>query len=455
MTKRNPNLKEIPETMLWTLHNRASEAARADGLLRDERAVEIYRALDYDYKRSFGRADGSHAMRSLAFDTELQAFLAAHPDGVIVNLGEGLETQRFRLDTDQALWLSVDLPEAMAVRERFILPDERHRHLPISALDRSWIESVPPGRPVYVTAQGLLMYFAPQEVEELFRDLAERLPGAWFAFDHIPAWLSRKSLRGWWKTRHYRTPAMPWGINRDRIEPTLRAWVPDLAEVRPLPFAMPRGLWRGVQSVVERVPWIRHRLFGITRVRFAGGSGHPHLDGGPGRTARPAIRQAVEDPSPDRAAISQRRHHHLRLDGQNRIRQRGRRAVVRRHPRSGDWSQRRNALVSDISDRKSLIDKLTFLMQHVRILYIGQRSTAAITAVLDPNRSSTHCKRHGRSEHTSPRHCIGLLCGVYRRLVIRIALDALVNLDGYMNQTKVGRNQLLVVVWRLRIVRHH
>ena len=54
-----PNLTDAPETMLWTLHNRATEASRDDGMLRDPDAVRIYQALDYDYVRSFGRADPS------------------------------------------------------------------------------------------------------------------------------------------------------------------------------------------------------------------------------------------------------------------------------------------------------------------------------------------------------------------------------------------------------------
>jgi len=268
LTKQLSNLTGIPETMLWTLHNRVSEVTRPDGVLQDARALEIYRSLDYDFERSFGRADPSHAVRSALFDAELRTFLAAHPDGVIVNLGEGLETQRFRFADNGALWLSVDVPEAMTVRERFIAPDEQHLHLAVSALDHAWFDSVPEGRAVYITAQGLLMYFEPAEVEALFRALAARFPDAWFTFDHIPRWLSRKTLKGWWKTPHYRTPVMPWGIDCDEVEPTLRSWVPTLGEVRRLEFVFPRGMARLLMALFSRLPWLNRHLYGVTRVRF-------------------------------------------------------------------------------------------------------------------------------------------------------------------------------------------
>ncbi len=265
-----PDLFGVAETALWPLHNRASEASRADGILHDPEAIRIYRALDYDYERAFGPADASHAVRSAMFDVELRAFLDHHPDGVIVNLGEGLETQRFRVAGGDALWLSVDLPEVMAIREHFIVPDDRHRHVPRSALDRAWFDEVPKERPVYITAQGLLMYLPEDQVRRLFQDVADRFSGAWFAFDTIPRWLSRKTVKGVWrKTAYYTTPKMPWGIDRHQIGPTLRTWVPTLDEVTQLRWPRPpRGIMRWLLPVLLATPVLNRHIPVVTRVRF-------------------------------------------------------------------------------------------------------------------------------------------------------------------------------------------
>lgn len=59
----------VPETLLWTLHNRTHEAMRPDAMLRDSEAVRLYQAIDYDCTRSFGKPDGSHALRSRMFDS--------------------------------------------------------------------------------------------------------------------------------------------------------------------------------------------------------------------------------------------------------------------------------------------------------------------------------------------------------------------------------------------------
>ncbi|MDO5103672.1 MAG: class I SAM-dependent methyltransferase [Lautropia sp.] len=263
------NLTGVPETTLWTLHNRASEAERPDGCIRDPQCLAIYHALSYDYERSFGKAEPSHGVRSQLFDEKIRAFLDEHPNGVIINLGEGLETQRFRLDEpayQKASWVSVDLPEAIAMRERFIQPDARHRHVPVSALDTTWFDAIPPGRPVFITAQGLFMYFEEAEVKALVQAMAERFPGAILMFDYLSVKLSRRTLspQGWMKTKHYRTPPMPWGLDRDELQPTFSAWLGQPVAVHNVTFLFPRGFLRWFVPFAERrLPWLMNKIPGV------------------------------------------------------------------------------------------------------------------------------------------------------------------------------------------------
>lgn len=256
--------------MLWTLHNRVSEARRADGVLRDPDAIRIYEALDYEYIRSFGRAEPSHGVRSALFDEELYSFLRRYPDGVIVNLGEGLETQRFRVPGADATWFSVDLPEAIEIRERFIHSDDQHRHIARSVLDISWLGEIPRGRPIYITAQGLLMYLPEESVKELLIKLSENFSGGYLAFDSIPRSLSRKtvSTRGWKKTQYYTTPPMPWGINVNEVEATLREWVPSIDTVEQIHWKAPRGAKRWIAKAMQSFPFLGKHLPMVTRVRF-------------------------------------------------------------------------------------------------------------------------------------------------------------------------------------------
>ena len=104
----------------------------------------------------------------------------------MVALGEGLETQFWRVDNGRVRWLSVDLPATLELRRRVLPEGPRQASFAGSALDLGWLAQLDPAAPVLVTAQGLLMYFQRDEVHELIAAIAERLPGSSFVFDAVP-----------------------------------------------------------------------------------------------------------------------------------------------------------------------------------------------------------------------------------------------------------------------------
>ncbi|MFK8041442.1 class I SAM-dependent methyltransferase [Congregibacter sp.] len=267
---RPPGLTDVPETMLWTLYSRAQEAMRKDGVFSDSKAIEIYQGLDYDFERSFGRSNPMAALRARLFDERVYAFLADNPDASVVNLGEGLETQRYRLAEEVCHWYTVDLPEAIAVRERFISPDHKHEHIPLSATDRGWMEVIPDDRPVMIAAQGLFMYFREQEVRNLLRDMVARFPQCRIVFDVIPHWVSRASVlaRGLPLTRHYRTPVMPWGVHRFMLPRQLKSWIGRSCEIEFIDYpGFPRGVTKLASSMVPLVPGARHWMPMVVEIR--------------------------------------------------------------------------------------------------------------------------------------------------------------------------------------------
>ena len=263
-------LSGVPETMLWTLHNRAAEARRPDGFLRDPDCLRIYDAITHDFARSFGKPDTSHPMRSRIFDDALRPWLAAHPGGTVVELAAGLETQLQRVDDGRVQWLCVDVPEAIRVRERFLPASARCRHVEKSALDLSWLDEVDGGKGVFVTAQGLFMYFEEADVRRLFCAVVDRFAGVELMFDTIPRWISKKTLQGFGKTKHYRAPPMPWGLGQTALEPLLKTWSPRVASVETQAYGFARGPGRLLVSLSNHVPFMRDIAPAIAHVTTSG-----------------------------------------------------------------------------------------------------------------------------------------------------------------------------------------
>jgi O-methyltransferase involved in polyketide biosynthesis len=257
-TRVMPHLGGVPETMLWTLYDRACEARRSNGVLVDPDSVRMCDAIDYDFPAHFGQPSGSFAARAAAIDHLLRRWLERHPDGLIVSLGEGLEAQAHRVDNGRMRWLTVDLPAAIELREYFLTPTARFSHLAANALEPAWMDLIEPADDIFIVAQGLLMYLPPEAVKQLFVDIAKRFPSAEMAFDVIPRWFSWLTVWGVTQMPHYRLPPMPWGISRHEIEPVLRSWIPGITDVHLLDYRMPRGWPKALEDVCRALPIARN-----------------------------------------------------------------------------------------------------------------------------------------------------------------------------------------------------
>jgi O-methyltransferase involved in polyketide biosynthesis len=177
------DLSGVPETLLGNLGRRA--AAARIGALRDPVAVEVVDRLGYDFADSTGGVR-LHTARVATFDAAVRRFLGRHPAGTVVALGEGLETQFWRLDNGRVRWLTVDLPETMELRRQLLPDGPRQSSHSGSALDLGWLDELRPADPVLVTAQGLLPYFYRDQVHGLIAGIAQRLSASVLVFDVVP-----------------------------------------------------------------------------------------------------------------------------------------------------------------------------------------------------------------------------------------------------------------------------
>lgn len=266
-----PELTGVSETLLWTLYYRAQEAARPDGVIRDPLAVELVERVDYPFAERLGRG-GARAqwqgLRAATFDARVRDFLAEHPGGTVVALGEGLETQFWRVDDARVRWVGVDLPAAGALRRQVLPQHARRRQLDVSVLDEAWTEEVDPSHGVLVTAQGLFMYLARAEVHSLVAMLARRFPGGELVFDGVPQWTSAVTTRRQASAGGTMSaPPMPWAMN-GREAHALRA-LPGVRAVVRLHPPRGRGLLHGLLlPAMERAPGLDDLLLSIWSARF-------------------------------------------------------------------------------------------------------------------------------------------------------------------------------------------
>lgn len=253
------HLTAISETALLTLHQRATEAARPDGIIEDPLAITLRAGLGYDYHH-FGRTHQATALRALAFDAATRRYLQTHSRATVVALAEGLQTSFWRLDNGEMNWLSVDLEPIVALRQQLLPASDRLHHLAQSALDHSWMDRVDTSNGVLITAEGLFQYLQPDTVFDLIAACAARFPGGQLVFDSVPRFLSWYSQRrGIRLSSHYTAPPMPFSFTADRYD-ELRS-IPGILAVHELEMPAGRG------KVVSRAAGLVYRSRSLERFR--------------------------------------------------------------------------------------------------------------------------------------------------------------------------------------------
>jgi methyltransferase (TIGR00027 family) len=203
-------LSDVETTSLLTLYARALEIQSQNPILIDEKAVEITRRLNPRLAaspdrllRSLASGKISHqlcvhlALRAVKYDAYTRDFLTRNPEGSVVNIGCGMDTRFFRVDTGQAHFFDLDLAEVIRFKREFVEESAHYHMIASSVFDYAWMDSVqtPGGQPVLFLAEGVFMYLDPDKVRTLFIDLTRRFPGSELVCEVVNSrWLS-KSLK--------------------------------------------------------------------------------------------------------------------------------------------------------------------------------------------------------------------------------------------------------------------
>lgn len=164
--------------------------------------------------------------------------------------------------------MSVDLEPVVDVRRRLLPADPQIAECPTSALDRRWFDAVPDDQPVLIIAEGLFMYFPPDDVWALLSDMAARFSGGTLVFDSIHHWFSKKTLAGLDLTESYRTPPMPFALTVDEAA-AIPERVPRISDTVDVMLPKGRGVWGNTMRSSANLALMRNIRPCVTVARFA------------------------------------------------------------------------------------------------------------------------------------------------------------------------------------------
>jgi O-methyltransferase involved in polyketide biosynthesis len=212
MSAEKVDFRAIPDdgvtwTLLGTLYLRAWESRLPHPILGDRYAAEAVERIDYDFDalRRRMRPESNQflvALRARQFDDWGAAFLAAHPDATVLQLGCGLDSRMLRLDPEGTRrWYDVDVPHVIELRRQIYPARGRYQMIGASVTEDGWLREVPANAPVLIVAEGLFPYLTADEARALLQRLTDHFGQGELLFDGLARWAVRlgKSFR--WSPR--------------------------------------------------------------------------------------------------------------------------------------------------------------------------------------------------------------------------------------------------------------
>jgi O-methyltransferase involved in polyketide biosynthesis len=249
--KNKITLTKEQETLLIPLFAKA----QANPVLTDESARQVLDGVEYDFAQLKVPEKTAVTLRIRAkqLDVYTGQFLAAHPNAIVLHLGCGLDSRCLRVQHPQALWFDLDLPNVIELRRKFFTETEAYRMIASSVTELAWVDQIPAdGRPVFVIAEGLLMYLHEADVRALILCLHSRFPGCEMVFDAFSQYTADRikahpSLQKTGATIH-------WGIDDPR---EMESWAGGIRL---------KEEWFFIQSAdIARLSWFYRTMFSLTR----------------------------------------------------------------------------------------------------------------------------------------------------------------------------------------------
>ncbi len=207
MSTTTISLPDVAETGMLTFYCHAIESQNSDPILLDEKAVEISRQLNPVFANSSNRllrnlARGKVSkelvvhinLRAKKYDEYAGSFFMENPDGILVNIGSGMDSRFLRIDNGRMICFDLDLPEMIAFKKQFYQENDRYRFIAASVFDYSWMDQVAEmgRRPVLFMAEGVFMYLDGEKVKDLILKLQSCFPGSELVCEVVTAFFTRK-----------------------------------------------------------------------------------------------------------------------------------------------------------------------------------------------------------------------------------------------------------------------
>jgi O-methyltransferase involved in polyketide biosynthesis len=187
MGKIKIELGNIQKTLFMPVWARAIETRKKKPILTDSMAAQIIDTVDYDFSLMTNNLKEINQIAWIArckrFDIIIKDFLKNNPNGVIVNIGCGLDTTYERINNKSVIWYDLDLPDVIELRRQFLKESDKRKFIASSFVDSNWFKEIPNDKNVLFISTGVFVYFEESVIKDFIIKVAHRFIDSELFFD--------------------------------------------------------------------------------------------------------------------------------------------------------------------------------------------------------------------------------------------------------------------------------
>lgn len=168
-------MNEVNKTLFIPLYGKA-QVSQKNIILKDIMAEKIWEAEKFPIhgKSKSKWLAYNMAMRARVFDDWTDKMLSQNKDALVLHIGCGLDSRCERVKQPYQNWYDCDLPDVIAVRQKYYAEAENYHMKALDASDPRQINVLPDSKVAIVILEGISMYLTHEQLHGLFGTLQDK-----------------------------------------------------------------------------------------------------------------------------------------------------------------------------------------------------------------------------------------------------------------------------------------
>ncbi|MBZ7986676.1 class I SAM-dependent methyltransferase [Campylobacter canadensis] len=172
-------LSNLSQSLFITLYYKALEFSHKKAILKDEKAFNLVKIIDYDFSKikDVKLSRVATCIRSAYFDKKCKEFINKNDNCLILILAAGLDARYDRLNASlmkNAYFVECDLGEVIELKKQYFTPNFNQEFISADVLDDDFLNKIDfKNKKILVIIEGLFMYFSNEQIKKVMANLSK------------------------------------------------------------------------------------------------------------------------------------------------------------------------------------------------------------------------------------------------------------------------------------------